>query len=62
VRTVSYGACGCVAPQRRSILRVLQVMVWGGLRGAVSLSLALMVDGNHLIGALPLPVQRVQSR
>jgi NhaP-type Na+/H+ or K+/H+ antiporter len=27
------------------------VMVWGGLRGAVSLSLALLVDGNHLIGA-----------
>jgi NhaP-type Na+/H+ or K+/H+ antiporter len=26
------------------------VMVWGGLRGAVSLSLALLVDGNHLIG------------
>ena len=25
------------------------VMVWGGLRGAVSLSLALLVDGNHLI-------------
>ena len=27
------------------------VMVWGGLRGAVSLSLALLVDGNHLIGS-----------
>jgi NhaP-type Na+/H+ or K+/H+ antiporter len=27
------------------------VMVWGGLRGAVSLSLALLIDGNHLIGA-----------
>ena len=27
----------------------LVVMVWGGLRGAVSLSLALLVDGNHLI-------------
>lgn len=26
------------------------VMVWGGLRGAVSLSLALLVDGNHMIG------------
>eukprot|EP01051_Picozoa_sp_SAG22_P016443 SAG22_NODE_2324_length_2712_cov_2.484118_1_plen_747_part_10 len=26
------------------------VMVWGGLRGAVSLSLACLVDGNHLIG------------
>ena len=26
------------------------VMVWGGLRGAISLSLALLVDGNHLIG------------
>ena len=26
------------------------VMVWGGLRGAVSLSLALLVDQNHLIG------------
>ena len=26
------------------------VMVWGGLRGAVSLSLALLIDGNHLIG------------
>ena len=26
------------------------VMVWGGLRGAVSLSLALLVDGNHQIG------------
>merc|ERR1719409_495619 len=26
------------------------VMVWGGLRGAVSLSLALLVDMNHLIG------------
>ena len=25
-------------------------MVWGGLRGAVSLSLALLVDMNHLIG------------
>eukprot|EP01048_Picozoa_sp_COSAG05_P011908 COSAG05_NODE_1156_length_5687_cov_123.468683_2_plen_622_part_00 len=25
------------------------VMVWGGLRGAVSLSLALLVDGNHMI-------------
>lgn len=27
------------------------VMVWGGLRGAVSLSLALLIDGNHLIGS-----------
>jgi NhaP-type Na+/H+ or K+/H+ antiporter len=26
------------------------VMVWGGLRGAVSLALALLIDGNHLIG------------
>ena len=26
------------------------VMVWGGLRGAVSLSLALLIDANHLIG------------
>ena len=26
------------------------VLVWGGLRGAVSLSLALLIDGNHLIG------------
>ena len=26
------------------------VIVWGGLRGAVSLALALLIDGNHLIG------------
>jgi NhaP-type Na+/H+ or K+/H+ antiporter len=26
------------------------VMVWGGLRGAVSLALALLIDGNHKIG------------
>ena len=31
-------------------LKEAVVMVWGGLRGAVSLSLALLVDGNHLIG------------
>ena len=30
-------------------LKEVAVMVWGGLRGAVSLSLALLVDGNHLI-------------
>merc|ERR1719506_1688639 len=31
-------------------LKEAVVMVWGGLRGAVSLSLALLVDMNHLIG------------
>ena len=31
-------------------LKEAVVMVWGGLRGAVSLSLALLIDGNHLIG------------
>ena len=31
-------------------LKEAAVMVWGGLRGAVSLSLALLIDGNHLIG------------
>ena len=31
-------------------LKEAAVLVWGGLRGAVSLSLALLIDGNHLIG------------
>jgi NhaP-type Na+/H+ or K+/H+ antiporter len=44
-----------LSPILRSIgygltMKEAAVMVWGGLRGAVSLSLALLVDGNHMIG------------
>ena len=46
---------GLLSPILRKIgygltMKEAAVMVWGGLRGAVSLSLALLVDGNHLIG------------
>ena len=56
ILTIIRAATVCMlAPALRSIgygltLKESIVMVWGGLRGAVSLSLALLVDGNHMIG------------
>lgn len=45
----------CLSPALKNLgygltAKEAAVMVWGGLRGAVSLSLALLIDGNHLIG------------